>query len=480
MSSVDSLPPDQRAVLQMVLQRGYSYDDIAALLSIDRASVRRRALDALDALGPTNSIPAPQRALLTDYLLGQLPERVAEQVRQQLGRSPSDRAWARVISAQVGDLSNVPLPEIPIGPNLPDEPPAARAAAWAALADEHLAATGAVPAAPGTREPEAPEPQPPVLEPEPLAPVPEPLLPEPEPLLPEPEPLVPEPEPWAVVPEPEPLVPEPEPWAVVPEPEPLVPEPEPLVPEPEPWAVVPEPEPSAPEPAVAEPPVARAGKRELASGGGSLPPSGSSGGQWTPASPISEPEARTQRSSRLGGIIVLAVLAIVVVVILVLLLNSGGGKNKSHTTGAGQSTTTSTPTQTTVTTPTTTTSSTPASTETVVRQVNLYPPKGGAAHAAGVADVVKVGRTLSIVIIGQDMPAANTVSRAYAVWLDNSPSSAELLGFVDQSVRAHGTLKVESLLPANASRYKHLLVTLETKRKPTVPGKVVLTGAFGT
>ena len=52
MASLDSLPADQRAVLQLVLQRGRSYDDIAKLLSIDRAAVRQRALAALDALGP--------------------------------------------------------------------------------------------------------------------------------------------------------------------------------------------------------------------------------------------------------------------------------------------------------------------------------------------------------------------------------------------------------------------------------------------
>ena len=37
MSSLDSLPGDQRAVLQLVLSRGRSYDEIAQLLSIDRA-----------------------------------------------------------------------------------------------------------------------------------------------------------------------------------------------------------------------------------------------------------------------------------------------------------------------------------------------------------------------------------------------------------------------------------------------------------
>ena len=58
MASLDTLPPDQRAVLQLVLQRGRSYDDIAKLLSIDRAAVRERALRALDALGPQTRVAA--------------------------------------------------------------------------------------------------------------------------------------------------------------------------------------------------------------------------------------------------------------------------------------------------------------------------------------------------------------------------------------------------------------------------------------
>ena len=49
MASLDSLPADQRAVLQLVVQRRQSYDDIARLLSIDRAAVRRRPLSALDS-----------------------------------------------------------------------------------------------------------------------------------------------------------------------------------------------------------------------------------------------------------------------------------------------------------------------------------------------------------------------------------------------------------------------------------------------
>jgi hypothetical protein len=113
MASLDSLPPDQRAVLQLVLQRGHSYDDIAQLLSIDRAGVRQRALAAFDALGPQTRVDSARRALLTDYILGQLPPRVAEEVRDRLAGSASERAWARVLASELAPITNGALPEIP-------------------------------------------------------------------------------------------------------------------------------------------------------------------------------------------------------------------------------------------------------------------------------------------------------------------------------------------------------------------------------
>lgn len=114
MASLDNLPADQRAVLQLVLQRGRTYDDIAKLLSIDRAAVRQRALGALDALGPETGVPAESRALITDYLLGQSPPKVSETIRQRLAESPTDRAWARVVASELAPLATDPLPEIPV------------------------------------------------------------------------------------------------------------------------------------------------------------------------------------------------------------------------------------------------------------------------------------------------------------------------------------------------------------------------------
>ncbi len=119
MGSLETLPPDQRAVIDLVLRRGRSYDDIARLLAIDRAAVRARALAAFEAIGPDTGISTESRALITDYLLGQLPARVAEQTRERLANSPYDRAWARVLASELGQVASQPLPEIPDGSRAP-------------------------------------------------------------------------------------------------------------------------------------------------------------------------------------------------------------------------------------------------------------------------------------------------------------------------------------------------------------------------
>lgn len=51
MTDLDSLPPDRRAVLSLVLDRGKSYGEVAQMLGIPESAVRDRAHSALDALG---------------------------------------------------------------------------------------------------------------------------------------------------------------------------------------------------------------------------------------------------------------------------------------------------------------------------------------------------------------------------------------------------------------------------------------------
>jgi Anti-sigma-K factor rskA, C-terminal/Sigma-70, region 4 len=114
MASLESLSPDQRAVLALVLQRGRSYDEIAQLLSIDRAAVRDRALAALDGLGPQTDVGPERRALISDYLLGQLPSSATGGVRDRLAESLSEQAWATALATELAPLASRALPEIPV------------------------------------------------------------------------------------------------------------------------------------------------------------------------------------------------------------------------------------------------------------------------------------------------------------------------------------------------------------------------------
>jgi hypothetical protein len=151
MASLHHLPADQRAVLELVLQRGRNYDQIATLLSVDRAGVRQRALSAFDALAPDSDIAPEQRGLIADYLLGQLPPRVAETVHDRLASSPPERAWARILASELAPIARDPLPEIPVS---------APAAPSTAAAAEPSPATAAEPATHSPAPGQATQPRP--------------------------------------------------------------------------------------------------------------------------------------------------------------------------------------------------------------------------------------------------------------------------------------------------------------------------------
>jgi len=139
MTSLESLPADQRAVLQLVLQRGRSYDDIARLLSMDRSAVRRRAAGALDALGPQTGLEDERRQVITDYLLGQLDPGAATAAQNEIASAPGERAWARVVASELAPLASSPLPAIPAAAAA-QPPPAAASPPAAAPATEPTAA----------------------------------------------------------------------------------------------------------------------------------------------------------------------------------------------------------------------------------------------------------------------------------------------------------------------------------------------------
>jgi hypothetical protein len=109
---LDALAPDQRAVVQLVLQRGRSYAEIAELLKIFEDAVRARAHAGLSALAPELELPADKVAQVADYLLNQQNGRPRQATRRLLRQSNGARAWATAVRAELEDVAGS-LPEIP-------------------------------------------------------------------------------------------------------------------------------------------------------------------------------------------------------------------------------------------------------------------------------------------------------------------------------------------------------------------------------
>src|SRR3954447_13020483 len=145
---LDALPPDQRAVVQLVLQRERSYAQIAELLKISEDAVRARAHAGLSALAPGVELPADKLAQVADFLLGQQNGKPRQATRRLLRSSNGAREWAETVRAQLEDL----------GGSLPDLPPRSRAPeakAVAAAEGEPEPATATAAGAPGETPPQA-------------------------------------------------------------------------------------------------------------------------------------------------------------------------------------------------------------------------------------------------------------------------------------------------------------------------------------
>lgn len=128
-------------MLQLLLERGQSYEDIASLLGGSRDDVRRRARAALEELGgrdPDNEVG------LTDYMLGQAdPIGRADAVRH-LQSDPEALALAEELEAKLRLLApGAALPDLP-RPKKRRRPPSPVAA-------DGAGETTAEPAEPGAR-----------------------------------------------------------------------------------------------------------------------------------------------------------------------------------------------------------------------------------------------------------------------------------------------------------------------------------------
>ncbi len=181
----------------------------------------------------------------------------------------------------------------------------------------------------------------------------------------------------------------------------------------------------------------------------------------------------------------LGLVAAIIVAVVIVLVTSGGG-SKHHTSSTVAST------------PTPPTTSSTSATGSIRRAPPRRPPprraprrpprwsprstsplRAAGSKAAGIAEVLREGTTNGIAIVAQNVPPNSTSPpNAYAVWLYNSPSDAKILGFVNPGVPKTGKLSTAGGLPANASHYKQLVVTVETSANPKTPGTIILQGTL--
>ncbi|CAB4338987.1 unannotated protein [freshwater metagenome] len=114
MTRLDALPADQTAVLSLLLGQQKSYGEISEALGLSEAAVSERAYAALSALAEPEKAPGgKRRAEICDYLLGQQSPADEQKTRAALGRSASDRAWARAAAAPLSEVAGATLAVIP-------------------------------------------------------------------------------------------------------------------------------------------------------------------------------------------------------------------------------------------------------------------------------------------------------------------------------------------------------------------------------
>lgn len=135
MATFDQLPAEQRAILELVLQRRQSYRDLADMLGMPTGRVRELAREALTELSPRSAgrVDPDWRGQVADYLLGQQTGPESTATRGHLKRSEAARLWALSLLDsldhlfQDGDVPVIPEGEAAPERERPRERPALRA-----------------------------------------------------------------------------------------------------------------------------------------------------------------------------------------------------------------------------------------------------------------------------------------------------------------------------------------------------------------
>jgi hypothetical protein len=113
MTSLATLAPDQRAVLELVLRQGRSYGELSELLGIPEREVRERAESALRALAGDPSDSSVDTGRITDWMLGQQTDRAAAATAEKVGATEAARAWAADVAEQLREVGGERVPAVP-------------------------------------------------------------------------------------------------------------------------------------------------------------------------------------------------------------------------------------------------------------------------------------------------------------------------------------------------------------------------------
>ena len=118
MATFDQLSPEKRAIVELVLQQGKTYPELADMLGMPEPRVRELARDALVELAPVSvrGVEEDWRGQLADYVLGQQSGPEATATKGHLRRSEAARSWARSLLDSLEQLyANGSVPAIPEG-----------------------------------------------------------------------------------------------------------------------------------------------------------------------------------------------------------------------------------------------------------------------------------------------------------------------------------------------------------------------------
>jgi hypothetical protein len=116
MANFDQLPAQQKAIIELVLRRGKTYEDLADMLGMPEARVRDLAREALSELSPRSAgrVDEDWRGQVADYILGQQSGPESNATKGHMKRSEAARAWAYSLLDALDDLyENGDQPVIP-------------------------------------------------------------------------------------------------------------------------------------------------------------------------------------------------------------------------------------------------------------------------------------------------------------------------------------------------------------------------------